>query len=47
MERKFRRNMLKKIVGAHGMKGAWQRFQMKKYKNSYHEVCRGFRRRSI
>lgn len=47
MQRKFNRNSLRKLVGNKddNLQMAWQRFQMNKYGEDYHKICRGYSKR--
>lgn len=46
MQRRFRRDQIRKEVGNKNLPLAWQRFQMEKYKHKYHEISRGIKRRT-
>lgn len=39
MERKIKRDKLRREVGNRGLKKAWRRYQIKKYKLSYKRIC--------
>lgn len=40
MERKFRRNQLRKEVGNRNLQSSWERFQREKYGQGYKSICR-------